>query len=142
MQMEKVYELNNCRLVVAFTKKLIIIKEPKALKKYLSKDIDARSIVLANLIKQDYLDLMGTELDITVDSMVIEIWGHVYASHFAKAMKNLIKLQLVEDFADFIIKRSDTIECGESEIDSNRRFWDILSNFKGAVLSFLPKRLK
>ncbi len=142
MQMEKVYELNNCRLLVEFTAKLIIIKEPKALKRYLSKDIDARSLVLARLIKQDYLDLMGSELDITVDSMVIEIWGHVYASHLAKAIKNLIQLQLIADFANFIINRSDTIECGESEIDSNRRFWDILSNFKGAVLSFLPKRLK
>lgn len=140
--MEKVYELNNCRLLVEFTAKLIIIKEPKALKRYLSKDIDARSLVLASLIKQDYLDFMGTELDITVDSMVIEIWGHVYASHLAKAIKNLIQLQLIADFANFIINRSDTIECGESEIDSNRRFWDILSNFKGAVLSFLPKRLK
>jgi len=140
--MEKVYELNNCRLLVEFTAKLIIIKEPKALKRYLSKDIDARSLVLARLIKQDYLDLMGSELDITVDSMVIEIWGHVYASHLAKAIKNLIQLQLIADFANFIINRSDTIECGESEIDSNRRFWDILSNFKGAVLSFLPKRLK
>lgn len=142
MQMEKVYELNNCRLLVAFTPKLVIIKEPKALKRYLSKDIDTRSSVLANLIKQDYLDLIGTELDITVDSMVIEIWGHVYASHLAKAIKNLIQLQLTEDFADFIINRSDVIDCGESEIDSNRRFWDILSNFKGLVLSFLPKRLK
>jgi hypothetical protein len=142
MQMEKVYELNNCRLLVAFTPKLVIIKEPKALKRYLSKDIDRRSLVLANLIKQDYLDLIGTELDITVDSMVIEIWGHVYASHLAKAIKNLIQLQLTEDFADFIINRSDVIDCGESEIDSNRRFWDILSNFKGLVLSFLPKRLK
>lgn len=140
--MEKVYELNNCRLLVAFTPKLVIIKEPKALKRYLSKDIDTRSSVLANLIKQDYLDLIGTELDITVDSMVIEIWGHVYASHLAKAIKNLIQLQLTEDFADFIINRSDVIDCGESEIDSNRRFWDILSNFKGLVLSFLPKRLK
>lgn len=140
--MEKVYELNNCRLLVAFTPKLVIIKEPKALKRYLSKDIDRRSLVLANLIKQDYLDLIGTELDITVDSMVIEIWGHVYASHLAKAIKNLIQLQLTEDFADFIINRSDVIDCGESEIDSNRRFWDILSNFKGLVLSFLPKRLK
>ena len=142
MQMEKVYELNNCSLLVAFTKKLVIIKEPKALKRYLSKDIDTRSIILANVIKQDYLTLMGTELDITVDSMVIEIWGHVYASHLAKAIKNLIQLQLIENFADFIIDRSEMIDCGESEIDSNRRFWDILSNFKGIVLSFLPKRLK
>lgn len=140
--MEKVYELNDCRMVVTFTNQLISIKEPKALKKYLSKDIELRSAVLVDLIKQDYQNFMGQELAITADSIVIEIWGHVYASYFAKAMKNLIKLQLVEDFADFIIKRSDTIECGESEIDSNRRFWDVLSHFKGMILTFLPKKLK
>ena len=129
-------------MVVVFATQLISIKEPKALKKYLSKDIDARSAVFVSQIKQDYLNFIGQALAITNDSMVIEIWGHVYASHLAKATKNLVQLQLIENFADFIIKRSDTIECGESEIDSNRLFWDVLSNFKGMILNFLPKRLK
>ncbi|KQC01449.1 hypothetical protein [Pedobacter sp. Hv1] len=142
MQTEKVYELNGCKLVVVFATQLVSIKEPKALKKYLSKDIDARSTVFVSQIKQDYLNFIGESLSITNDSMVIEIWGHVYASHLAKAARNLVQLQLIESFADFVIKRSDTIECGESEIDSNRVFWDVLANFKGIILNFLPKRLK
>lgn len=139
--MEKTYELNECELVVVFKNQLIRIKKPKALQKYLTLDIDQRSEVLVNSIKIDYLSLFGKELAISNDSLIIEIWAHVYASYFAKAMKNLISLKLVEEAADFIIKRSDIIDCDESEIDSNRKFWDILANFKGVILSFLPKRL-
>lgn len=141
MPTEKIYELCDCKLLVVFETQLIRIKTPKALKKFLSKEIDARSTLLVDQIKQDYVSLMGKELEITADSMVIEIWGHVYASYLAKAIKNLIQLQLIEHVADFIIDRSDVIDCGESDIDSNRKFWDLLANFKGIVLNFLPKRL-
>ncbi|WP_202985655.1 hypothetical protein [Pedobacter planticolens] len=139
--MEKTYELSGCKLVVVFKNQLIRIKKPKALQKFLTTDIEQRSEVLVNSIKIDYLSLFGKELAISNDSLIIEIWAHVYASYFAKAMKNLISLKLVEEAADFIIKRSDIIDCGESEIDSNRKFWDILANFKGVILTFLPKRL-
>jgi len=142
MPKEKIYELSGHELLVIFDEKLIRIKKPKALQKFLSLDIDNRSEVLVNYIKQDYFLLMGKELAITNNSLIIEIWGHVYASYFARAMKNLIKLQLVEHAADFIITRSDTIDCGESEVDSNRKFWDVLANFKGIILTFLPKNMK
>ena len=142
MPKEKIYELSGHELLVIFDEKLVRIKKPKALQKFLTIDIDNRSEVLVNYIKQDYFLLMGKELDITNDSLIIEIWGHVYASYFARAMKNLIKLQLVENVADFVINRSDTIDCGESEVDSNRKIWDVLANFKGIILTFLPKKMK
>lgn len=142
MPKEKIYELSGHKLLVIFDEKLVRIKKPKALQKFLSSAIDNRSEVLVNYIKQDYFLLMGKELDITNDSLIIEIWGHVYASYFARAMKNLIKLQLVENAADFVINRSDTIDCGESEVDSNRKIWDVLANFKGIILTFLPKKMK
>lgn len=142
MPKEKIYELSGHELLVIFDEKLIRIKKPKALQKFLSSAIDNRSEVLVNYIKQDYFLLMGKELDVTNDSLIIEIWGHIYASYFARAMKNLIKLQLVENAADFVIKRSDTIDCGESEVDSNRKIWDVLANFKGIILTFLPKKMK
>jgi len=140
--MEKTYELSGCKLLVVFDKQLIRIKRPKALQKFLTTDIEQRSEVLVKSIKIDYLSFFGKELAITNDSLIIEIWAHAYASYFAKAMKNLISLNLIEEAADFIINRSDTIDCGESEIDSNRKFWDLLANFKGIILTFLPKRLK
>ncbi len=140
--MEKIVELNGCRLTVVFEPLLIRIKTPKVLKKLLAKDIDSRSVQLVKAIKQDYQALMGKELMISEDSMIVEIWGHIYAANLAKAIKNLIKLQLIENFADLIIERSEVIDCGESEVDSNRKVWDVLANFKGTILSFLPKHLK
>lgn len=142
MPTEKIYELSGHKLLVVFDDKLIRIKKPRALQKFLSSAIDNRSEVLANYIKQDYFLLLNKELEISNDSLIVEIWGHVYASYFARAMKNLIKLKLVENVADFIITRSDTIDCGESEVDSNRKLWDVLANFKGIILTFLPKRMK
>ncbi|WP_225870993.1 hypothetical protein [Pedobacter frigiditerrae] len=140
--MEKTYELSGHTLLVVFHEKIIQIKNPNALKKFLSGDIDLRSEILVNYIKQDYFNFIGKELEISNDSFIIEIWGHVFASHFAKAMKNLIKLKLIEDAANFIIKKSDVIDCGENDVDLNRTFWDILANFKKLIIVFLPKKIK
>lgn len=142
MQTEKEYKLNGHHILVIFNDRLVRIKHPKALQKFLSEDIEHRSAVLVNSIKQDYFLLMGKELSIEKDSMIIEIWGHAFASYFAKALKNLVQLKLVESISDFVIKRSDTIDCGESEVDSNRKFWDVFASFKGVILTFLPKRIK
>ena len=142
MPTEKSYKLSGHHLLVEFQPQLIRIKKPRAIKKFLSEDIELRSEILVNYIKQDYFLIIGKELDIANDSIIIEIWGHVYASYFARAMKNLIKLKLVENVADCIINRSETIDCGENEIDSNRKFWDLLANFKGIILTFFPKKIK
>lgn len=140
--MEKTYELSGHKLLVVFHDKIIQIKKPRALKKFLSEDIELRSEILVNYIKQDYFNFIGKELMVNNDSMIIEIWGHIFASHFAKAMKNLISLKLVENAADFIIKKSDYIDCGESDVDLNRKFWDLLANFKNLIIAFLPKKIK
>lgn len=142
MATEKIYELSGHKLLVIFDEHLIRIKKPKTLRKFLSDDIDIRSNVLVNYIKQDYYNFNGKELQIANDSIIIEIWAHVYAIYFAKAMKNLSSLNLIEMAADFIIKRSGTIDCGESMVDGNRKFWDVLAIFKGNILYFLPKKIK
>lgn len=142
MPMEKTYNLSGHRLLVVFEHQLVRIKKPKSLQKFLSADIEMRSEVLANCIKADYAAFFNKELAISNNSLIIEIWGHVYASYFAKAVKNLIDIKLVDNFANFVIKRSDVIDCGEADIDSNRKFWDILANFKGIILTFLPKAIK
>ncbi len=140
--MKKIYEWSDCRIGVDFRDKLIRIHEPEALERYLSTDLVNRSAILVKYIKMDYAQLMKQELDITDDSMIVEIWGHVYASYLAKGIKNLVQLNMVDNVADFVLKRSDIIDCGESEIDSNRKFWDIIARFKGVILKFLPNEVK
>lgn len=142
MPTEKIYELNGFSLPVVFKDRVIQIKGSESLQQFLTEDIDNRTAVLVALIKSDYLLGTSRALEVDDDSMSIEIWGHVYASHFAEALKNLIQMQLIEQMADFIINRADTIDCGEKEMDSNRLFWDLLANFKGLILTFLPKSPK
>lgn len=142
MPTEKTYELNGYSLPVIFKDKVIQIRGSEALQQFLTEDIDNRTAVLVALIKSDYLLRTNSALEVDDDSMSIEIWGHVYASQMAEAIKNLIHLKLIEQMADFVIHRADTIDCGEKEIDSNRVFWDLLTNFKGLILTFLPKNPK
>jgi hypothetical protein len=140
--LEKIYELHGHQLTVRFSEKVVQLSDPKALRKFLSIDIDLRSNILVNTIKSDYLNIIGKELAIKNDSLVVEIWGHVFAGNLARAIKKLIRLKPIENAANFVIHRSDTIDCGENEVDSNRKIWDVMANFKGLILFFLPKRLK
>lgn len=142
MPTEKIYDLSGHKLLVVFSNQLIQIKKPHQLKEFLSSDIKNRSEVLANYIKQDYFFLFGKELKVSNKSLIVEIWAHVFASYFARAIKKLIKLGPIENLAEFILKRSDIIDCGESNVDSNRKLWDVLSNFKGVILAFLPQQIK
>ncbi|MES2417385.1 MAG: hypothetical protein V4541_04305 [Bacteroidota bacterium] len=133
MQTEKQYKLEGCKVTVLFEPKLIKIAGSKRLLTFLKADIDRNSLHLVKLIKADYLKIMGKRLKITNNSLMVEIWGHLYASYFANALKNLIDLQIVENFATIITNRSDTIDCGESTIDPNRKFWDVLAKYKKLI---------
>jgi len=137
--LEKTYELSGCKLVVSFKQQLIRIASPQALQKFLSQDIELRSKILVNYIKQDYLNFIGKELAVSNNSIIIEIWGHVYASYLAKSVKKLIRLKLIQPTLNLIIERSDTIDCGEKEVDSNRWIWDLLAHFKWMILKLIPK---
>ena len=142
MPTEKIYNLSGHKLLVVFRDQLIQIKKPHHLKAFLSSDIKNRSEVLVNYIKQDYFLLFAKELNVSNKSLIIEIWAHVFASFFARSIKKILRFKLVENAANFIIKRSDIIDCGESDLDSNRKLWDVLANFKRIILFFLPKRIK
>jgi hypothetical protein len=136
--MEKQYDLNDCKVVVLFEDKLVRVIGSKQLLTFLAADLEKHSMILVKLIKADYLKIKGKRLKITNKSLIVEIWGHLYASHFANALKQLVKLKIIADFSAFVIKRSEIIDCGEAEIDTNRKFWDVLSNFNSVIREFLP----
>ena len=136
--MKKQYDLAGCKVDVSYTHKLVQIAGSKELLLFLGTNLNANTLNLVKLIKADYLSLIGKPLKITNQSLMVEIWGHLYASHFANAIKELVKLKLVADFTAVVIKRSDTIDCGEADIDSNRKFWDTLAKFNRMTIKLLP----
>ena len=105
----------------------------------LSTDIDERTACLVKLIKTDYFALTGKELRISDNSLIVEIWGHVYAGYFMLAMKKLFRTQLTDYLAKIVLKRCEIIDCGEKEIDRNRRIWDMFALGKNLIKKLLPR---
>lgn len=137
MQMEKRYNLGGCEAIVRFKPKLIQLEGSPQLLAYLATNLNTNTLNLVKLIKADYFNLFGKRLRITHASLMIEIWGHLYASKLAIALNELMKLNFIQNISTAITKRSDTIDCGEADIDSNRKFWDLLSKFNKTIVKFL-----
>ena len=135
--MEKRYDLTGCEVLVQFEPKLIRIQGSEQLLAFLNTDLNANTHKLVKLIKADYLTLVGQPLKITNASLMVEIWGHLYASKFAVAVNDLIKHSRIQNITERVTKRSDTIDCGEADVDSNRRFWDVLAKFNKLIVKFL-----
>ncbi len=137
--MEKEYDLLHCKVSVLYSPKLVRIVGSKQLLMFLEANLNSNSLKLVRLIKAEYLALYGNRLKISNASLMVEIWGHLYASQVANALKELIKLKIVGNLSDLVTRRSDTIDCGEAEVDSNRKFWDTISKFNGIIIKCLPK---
>ena len=137
MQSEKIYNLDGCKVSVLFEPKLIRINGSAQLLAFLSKNLNRHTLKLVKSIKADYILLIGKPLKITNASLMVEIWGHLYASKFANIIKELAQLKLIDNLTTQIKKRSDTIDCGEADIDSNRKFWDVLAKLKTIIIKFL-----
>lgn len=137
MRMEKEYDLEGCKVTVIFMPKLVQISGTEQLLLFLSTNLAAHTLSLVQQIKTDYQSIIGTSLNISDESLMVEIWGHLYASKFANILQELIKLKAIENFTEMVIQRSDTIDCGEADVDSNRKFWDVLSTFNSLIIKFL-----
>lgn len=135
------YRYGNCAVAVQFEDRSIHITNNKGLWTLLGEDIESRTAALATWIKTQYQDFFGKELEITTDSLVVEIWGHVYFEYYVLAIKELLKLKLIEGFLENILQPSEVIDCGESGLDNNRKLWDMLAPHKDFILKMLPGKI-
>lgn len=108
---------------VECTDKLVRIKNDEALIKFLGDPKTKGALLLADYAKKLYKKEIGRELKITKDSLAIEILGHVFLDDFAKFASKL-KIKKFEAVLEDIKKWTEVIDCGESDIDSNRHIWD------------------
>ena len=137
MRMEQEYDLDGCKVVVQFEPKIIRVLGSKQLLAFLGADLNTNTLKLVKLIKADYLKLIDNPLKITNASLMVEIWGHLYASKFAIAINELINHSIIENMTQRVTNRSDTIDCGEADVDRNRTFWDVAAKFKNMIVKFL-----
>lgn len=135
------YRFGDCAVVVQFENCSVHITNDKGLWTLLEEDIESRTTAFADWIKAQYQSFFQKELDITTDSLVVEIWGHVYFEYYILAVKELLKLKLIAGFLENILQASEVIDCGESGLDNNRKLWDMLAPHKAFILKMLPGKI-
>lgn len=111
------------------TDKLVQIKNDKALLDFLKDPKTKGSLLIAKYARDLYIKELGKTLNITPDSLAIEILGHVYMEKFADLAQKF-KIKELEAFLESVKERTEIIDCGEADIDSNRKIWDDLEKRK------------
>lgn len=127
------------------TDKALHIRTDDALEGYLS-GAGNRALALAGQLLQAYLAERETPLAIAPDSLAIEILAHVYVDSFAEAIASFSE-RLSGDgenplarLMEKVRRRTDVIDCGEADIDGNRRIWDMLVPMRGAIYRLCGQR--
>ena len=104
------------------------------------------ALVLAQFILEEYQNRMGKPLDISVDSLAIEIIVHVYADRIAENMQELpeehggMLSNVLGKMGTKARVHTQTIDCGERSEDSNRIVWDSLEPFKHLIYGMIQKK--
>lgn len=130
---------------INYTEKLIQIKEDDKLERYLNQDGNG-SLELAEYVKKTYQKVFGKKLQITKESLSVEILIHTYINVFSKNLEEIVKL-LPDHQEEKLIAclkkiedRAGVIDCGEKSIDSNRVIFDSLAPFRGMLYMLLGKK--
>lgn len=106
--------------------KCVRVRNDQTLVDFLNDPKTKGSLLIAEYARDLYEEQFGKPLGITQDSLAIEILGHVFVDKLAAALEQL-KIRVADSFLDMIRLRMEVIDCGEADIDNNRRVWDALS---------------
>jgi len=139
--MEKIYHLENSEIKVGLEPKLVRVYSDTALWTFLKTNAGKRFKLLAETIKKDYATTFGNELEITNDSLIVEILVHVYCDYLGLRFNQIVKIKLIQNLVNKLLERAEVVDCGERSVDSNRWVWDLLARCKKQFIHILPKDL-
>lgn len=115
-------------LSVEFLPGLIRIKNDDLLKTML-KQPSNRSGAIARKIRDRYYEIYGESINISTNSLAVEILGHVFPDQVFNAIKNIPTL---ENISNKILSHTNIIDCGEN--DDERWVWNLLAPFYEFIL--------
>lgn len=124
-------------LSILIRERSLHIENTESLRRVLKKK--KAPLKLAQYLKQEHTNQHGTVLNISDESLAIEIIGHVYIGNFADILKNIPRIPkiapIIVERAYKITDHTDIIDCGEKEIDSNRWVWDKLAVLYDTIIN-------
>ncbi len=139
--MKEVFKLNNCLVHIEFQEHSIHITNDTDLWKLVGHQPVVVTPRLVSFIHEQYQARYGRAFGVHPDSLIAEIWGHVYFEYFALIFEKLVKLRLVEMVTAKLISYCEIIDCGEEGYDDNRGLWDSLAPFTGLIAGWLPQNI-
>jgi len=139
--MDKVYELEGNKIKVGLEPQLIRVYSNASLWRYLDGKAKARFELMVDTIKSDYKQQFGKALNITNNSLIVEILVHVYCDYLGLSFNQIIRIKWIQALVKKLLKRAEVVDCGEKAVDSNRWVWDLLAGSKSFFIAILPKNL-
>ncbi|TCD10430.1 hypothetical protein EZ449_08755 [Pedobacter frigidisoli] len=139
--MDKIYELAGCRLKVSLDDGLVRVYSNAELWGFLKGNASLRFDLLVETIKKDYLLTFKKPLDISNNSLILEILVHVYCDYIGLLFNKMVKIKPIQILVSKLLKRAEVVDCGEQGKDSNRWVWDFLAGSKGLFIKLLPRNL-
>ena len=139
----KDFSLEN--ITITYCDRLVQITCDDALKNYLEAPGNG-ALQLSAHILAEYKKSRESELNISQDSLAIEILAHVYSDSFAEAVSAAgsrlpaVLGRAVHKLMKQVMLHTEIIDCGESAVDNNRWIWDGLMPFKNIIYGILGDR--
>ena len=132
-------------ITIIYTEKLVQIKTDQNLIRYLDKKGKKDARILAKHILNHYKQLSGQPLQITEDSLTVEILLHVYLDKLSKLLQKpnpIIPKELHKKLLSLsksIESHTEIIDCRERSVDSNRHIFDSCAPFVDIITLLLEK---
>ena len=133
--------MDDCHIEVFFEEHSIHIVNNQELWQLIGTAPEATTTALVKFIFVEFARLYNREFDVHPDSLIVEIWGHVYFEYMALILGNLVKLKLITLVMDKLIAYCEVIDCGERGYDNNRSLWDMLAPFTSLIAEWLPENI-
>lgn len=137
--MEGYYHIQGYGIYVSFDPGIVHIRNDESLRRLLDRSLGGGTTALVSMIKEEYKSAFGEELKISNDSLTVEIWGHVYFENFIGIVSNVFRLKMVTRLDQLVSEHCDIIDCGETNQDGNRKFWDSLAPHKDLIAQMLRR---
>ena len=104
---------------------IVRVRSEEPLKGLLKKKMKAAGILSERILAAYCVDF-GRELEITRNSLAVEIYLHFKVQ---QACLKMMKLFGKRRLLNAVLRHTEIIDCGEKHRDNNRFLWDILAWF-------------
>lgn len=96
---------------------------------------------LVRQIYHSHFTEYGYALAIPERSFLLEIHGHIYADYYLLRYERACRSMLGRRLYERLLQSCEDIDCGDSQHDPNRWFWDVVSLLGGITYVFFPRNI-